>query len=62
MGGASMANDGKRVHDLVVFLAVLTAGILLVLLGVSPGALATVTASLSGLYATWRGGGGRPTP
>ncbi|MCC3779007.1 hypothetical protein [Streptomyces sp. UNOB3_S3] len=56
-----MTNDGKRVHDLIVFLAVLAAGILLVLLGVSPGALATVTASLSGLYATWRGGG-RHTP
>ncbi|MEU3352744.1 hypothetical protein [Streptomyces sp. NPDC037389] len=56
-----MANDGKRIHDLIVFLAVLAAGIVLVLLGISPGALATVTASLSGLYATWSGGG-RRTP
>ncbi|MDT0448988.1 hypothetical protein [Streptomyces hesseae] len=56
-----MANNGKRIHDLIAFLAVLASGIVLVLLGVSPGALATVTASLSGLYTTWRGGG-RHTP
>ena len=42
-------------RDLVAFLAVLTTGVLLILLGhVTSGGLTTVCAALVGLYATWK--------
>ncbi|MEV4433661.1 hypothetical protein [Streptomyces sp. NPDC049555] len=46
-----------RLHDLIAFLAVLAAGVTLVCVGVPPQSLATIAIALSGLYATWRGGG-----
>ncbi|GGR22640.1 hypothetical protein WEB32_15710 [Streptomyces netropsis] len=55
-----MRNSRQRIHDLIVFVAVLATGIVLVCLGVAPESLATVAIALSGLYASWRGG--RPGP
>ncbi|MFI1255982.1 hypothetical protein ACH4U6_19695 [Streptomyces netropsis] len=55
-----MRNSRQRIHDLIVFVAVLATGIVLICLGVAPESLATVAIALSGLYASWRGG--RPGP
>lgn len=52
----------KGFQDLVVFLAVLGTGTVLVLRGVAPESLATITVAVSGLYAAWRGNGGPPQP
>ncbi|WEV26337.1 hypothetical protein OYE22_14880 [Streptomyces sp. 71268] len=51
-----------RVHDLVVFLAVLGTAVGLVLSGVAPESLAAIAVAVSGLYAAWRGSGDRPRP
>ncbi|MFI1969413.1 hypothetical protein [Streptomyces cinnamoneus] len=55
-----MSNDGRAVHDLIVFLAVLATGTVLVALGVAPQSLAAIAIALSGLYAAWRGGHREP--
>lgn len=46
--------------DSAVFIAILTAGVVLLLLGVPTNSLATVCVALSGLYGAWTGN--RPAP
>ncbi|MET8454393.1 hypothetical protein [Streptomyces sp. NPDC005209] len=41
--------------DLIVFTAVLITGVLLIAIGVSANALATISVALSGLYGAWTG-------
>jgi hypothetical protein len=63
-----MAQRGRprvsRAHDLIALVAVLSAGIVLIALGVRPEALGTVALALSGLYSLWSGqrGGRGPRP
>ncbi|MEV7525924.1 hypothetical protein [Streptomyces sp. NPDC091371] len=62
-----MRQRTNRVHDLVVFLAVLGTAAVLMLRGVTPESLATIAVAVSGLYSAWRGsggadGGGPPQP
>ncbi|MFI5807625.1 hypothetical protein [Streptomyces sp. NPDC051561] len=54
-----MPHHTNRFQDLLVFLAVLATGTFLVLRGTAPESLATIAVAVSGLYATWRGTGGR---
>ncbi|WP_037887338.1 hypothetical protein [Streptomyces sp. NRRL S-87] len=54
-----MPQRDRRVQDLVVFLAVLGTSVALVLRGAAPESLAAVAVVVSGLYAAWRGDGGR---
>ncbi|MFE0581073.1 MULTISPECIES: hypothetical protein [unclassified Streptomyces] len=61
------APRGRFPVDLAVFLAVLAAGVVLILVGrVSPEALAGYASALAGLYAAWQrrpgGGEARRTP
>ncbi|WP_433476431.1 hypothetical protein ACQPZP_04880 [Spirillospora sp. CA-142024] len=48
-------NTGRRLMDLVAFIAVLATGIILVAVGVEPEALAIVVVALGGLYNAWNG-------
>lgn len=43
-----------RRSELIVFLAVLAAGIVFIALGVTPNSLSTVAIALSGLYGAYR--------
>jgi hypothetical protein len=49
----------KRTHartlDLLAFLAVLTTGVVLLLIGVPPNSLAIVVVAMGGLYGAWLG-------
>jgi hypothetical protein len=40
-------------NDLIIFLAILTTGVVLIALGVLPESLATIAVGLSSLYAAW---------
>jgi hypothetical protein len=44
-----------RRTDLIVFVAVLVAGITLTALGVSPNGLSTIAVAMTGLYGAWHG-------
>ncbi|MGK5450465.1 hypothetical protein [Streptomyces radiopugnans] len=48
-----MRQSHRRRLDLIVFVSILTAGIVLVLIGVPADSLATITVALSGLYGAW---------
>jgi hypothetical protein len=48
-------NNRRRLIDLTAFIAVLVTGIVLVLIGVAPEALAVVVVALVGLYGAWLG-------
>jgi len=51
-----------RREGLFALLAILSAGVGLVALGVSPEGLGTITIALSGLYSVWSNGRDRPKP
>ena len=46
-----------RTLDLLAFVAVLTTGVVLLLIGVPPDSLAIVVVAMGGLYGAWRGVG-----
>jgi hypothetical protein len=50
----------QRQMDLIAFVSVLAMGLGLVLVGVRPEGVATLTVGLSGLYSTWAGVRRRP--
>ena len=50
-----MRHHNRRRLDVIVFMAILAAGTLLTILGVSASSLATISVALSGLYGTWTG-------
>ncbi|MEU2268579.1 hypothetical protein ABZ568_19680 [Streptomyces olindensis] len=52
-----MSNDRQRSRvervDMIVFLSILAAGVVLTLLGVPAGSIAGIAAALAGLYGAW---------